>query len=140
MNFVIVQVYNNYVDANIVMGRLEEEGIHCWLKDENTVTIDPILTNAIGGIKLMVPETQAERAFELLRQFRSDKESVLKCPRCGSSNIEFVTTPRKASNWLGVLFGFLSMTFALSGEKVHHCFNCGFEFEEVAEKTEESGQ
>ncbi len=32
----------------------EEEGINCWLKDENTVTIDPILTNAIGGIKLMV--------------------------------------------------------------------------------------
>ena len=30
------------------------DGIRCWLKDENTVTIDPILTNAIGGIKVMV--------------------------------------------------------------------------------------
>src|SRR5215510_12922242 len=99
MNFVLLQSYDNYVSAHIAMGRLEEDGINCWLKDENTVTIDPVLTNAVGGIKLMVANTQAERAFELLKQFRSDQKSILKCGRCGSSNIELVTTPRKASNW-----------------------------------------
>jgi DNA-directed RNA polymerase subunit RPC12/RpoP len=134
MNFIIAQVFTNYIDANIIMGRLQEEGINCWLKDENTVTIDPILTNAVGGIKLMVPESQAERTFELLRQFRSQKELILKCPRCGSPNVQFVTTPRKTSNWIGVIFGFLSMTLALSGDKVYHCFNCGFEFEEVPDE------
>ncbi len=139
MKFVIAQVYSNYIDANIIMGRLEEEGINCWLKDENTVTIDPILTNAVGGIKLMVPESQAERAFELLRQFRSEKQSLLRCPRCGSANVEFVTTPRKASNWIGAIIGFLSMSFALSGDKVYHCFDCGFEFEELPDtKNEET--
>ncbi|HEV8507290.1 MAG TPA: DUF2007 domain-containing protein [Chitinophagaceae bacterium] len=131
MNFIIAQVFTDYIDANIIMGRLQEEGINCWLKDENTVTIDPVLTNAVGGIKLMVPESQAERTFELLRQFRSEKELILKCPRCGSPNVQSVTTPRKASNWIGVIFGFLSMTLALSGDKVYHCFNCGFEFEEL---------
>ena len=129
MNYIVAQVYSNYIDANIIMGRLEEEGITCWLKDENTVTIDPILTNAVGGIKLMVAEPQAERAFELLREFRNEQQSILKCPRCGSTNVEFVTTPRKASNWIGVIVGFLFTNFALSGDKVHHCFNCGFEFE-----------
>jgi len=139
MNFIIAQVYSNYIDANIILGRLQEEGINCWLKDENTVTIDPILTNAVGGIKLMVPESQAERTFQLLKQFREDQKSILKCARCGSSNVELVTTPRKASNWLGVVFGFLSMTLALSGDKVYHCFDCGFEFEELEdEKTEET--
>jgi DNA-directed RNA polymerase subunit RPC12/RpoP len=113
---------------------LQEEGINCWLKDENTVTIDPILTNAVGGIKLMVPESQAERAFELLREFRSETELILKCPRCGSPNVQSVTTPRKASNWIGVIFGFLSMTLALSGDKVYHCFTCGFEFEELPDE------
>ena len=139
MNFIIAQVYSNYIDANIIMGRLEEEGINCWLKDENTVTIDPILTNAIGGIKLMVPESQAERTFELLKQFRSEQQSVLKCPRCGSVNVEFVTTPRKASNWFGVIIGFLFTNYALSGDKVYHCFDCGFEFEELPDaKPEET--
>ena len=56
MNFVLLQSYDNYVSAHIAMGRLEEDGINCWLKDENTVTIDPILSNAIGGIKLMVEQ------------------------------------------------------------------------------------
>ncbi len=137
MKFIIAQVYTNYIDANIIMGRLEEEGINCWLKDENTVTIDPILTNAVGGIKLMVPDSQAERAFELLKQFRSEQKSILKCSRCGSSNVELVTTPRKASNWIGALIGFLFMSVALSGDKVYHCFDCGFEFEELPEEKSE---
>jgi DNA-directed RNA polymerase subunit RPC12/RpoP len=134
MNFVIVQVYNNYIDANIIMGRLEEEGINCWLKDENTVTIDPMLTNAVGGIKLMVPESQAGRTFELLKQFRIEKKLLIKCTRCGSSDVELVTTPRKTSNWIGAIIGFLFMSFALSGEKVYHCFDCGFEFDEMPDK------
>lgn len=131
MNFVVAQVFTNYVDANIIMGRLETEGINCWLRDENTVTIDPILTNAVGGIKLMVPEPQAGRAFELLKQFRNEKESILKCPRCGSSDVEFVTTPRKASNWFGVIVGFLFTNYALPGDKTYHCFHCGLEFPEL---------
>ena len=131
MNFIVAQVYNNYIDANIIMGRLEEEGINCWLKDENTVTINPIWTNAVGGIKLMVPETQAERAFELLRQFRAELQAVLKCKRCGSVNVDLVSTPRKASNWVSALFGFLFLSFAAGIDKVYHCFDCGFEFEKA---------
>ncbi|HMG67468.1 MAG TPA: DUF2007 domain-containing protein [Chitinophagaceae bacterium] len=137
MNFIILQTYNNYIDANIIMGRLQEEGISCWLKDENTVTIDPILTNAIGGIKLMVPESQAERAFDLLKQFRIDQRATMKCPRCGSSNVELVTTPRKASNWFGVIIGLLMTNYALSNEKVYHCFDCGFECEELQDSINE---
>ena len=42
--YILLNAYNNYVDAHIARGVLEEEGINCWLKDENTLTIDPILT------------------------------------------------------------------------------------------------
>lgn len=66
MNFVVIASYDNYVPAHIAMGRLQEEGINCWLQDEYTVTIDPLLSNAVGGIKLMVTEPQAERALEIL--------------------------------------------------------------------------
>lgn len=66
MKFVIIRSYDNYIPAYIAMGRLKEEYINCYLQDEHSVTIDPFLSNAIGGIKLMVAETQAERALELL--------------------------------------------------------------------------
>jgi hypothetical protein len=62
----VVKVFDNYVFAHIAMGRLEEQGIRCWLNDENTVTVDPLLSIAVGGIKLMVPKSQAQRAIEIL--------------------------------------------------------------------------
>ncbi len=64
--FIILMTFDNYISAHITMGRLKEEFINCYLQDEHTVTIDPLLSNAIGGIKLMVAEQQAERALEIL--------------------------------------------------------------------------
>jgi hypothetical protein len=66
MSFVAIRSYDNYIPAHIAMGRLKEEFINCYLLNENSVTIDPFLSNSIGGIKLMVAETQAERALEIL--------------------------------------------------------------------------
>jgi hypothetical protein len=66
LEYIVLATYDNYIPAHIAMGRLQEEGILCWLKDENTVTVDPLLSIAIGGIKLMVAKHQEERARELL--------------------------------------------------------------------------
>jgi hypothetical protein len=66
MNFIQVQAFDNYVSAHIVMAMLLDAGINCHLKDEYTLTIDPLLSPALGGIKLMVAGSQLERALELL--------------------------------------------------------------------------
>ena len=130
MQFVPVWSYDNYVSAHIAMGRLEEDGYSCWLKDENTVTIDPILTNAVGGIKLMVAEIEAQKAFEILKQLQREYKATTVCPKCNSHNIEVVSTPRKASNWASAIIGFLFTSYAMPVETVNHCFNCGNEFSE----------
>jgi DNA-directed RNA polymerase subunit RPC12/RpoP len=127
MAFVILRSYDNYVSAHIVMGRLEEDGIQCWLKDENTVTIDPVLTHAIGGIKLMVDGRQKERAEQLLRVLENEARKAAPCPRCGSLNVELVSTPRKASNWASVVVGFFT-GYAIPVDKQYHCFDCGKEY------------
>lgn len=128
MNSVPVRSYDNYVSAHIAMGALAGENINAWLKDENTVTIDPILTNAVGGIKLMVPEVQAERALSILRRLENEHKSLDPCPKCGSKNFELVTSPKKASNWLSAFAGFFFMSYAMPAEKVNHCFDCGHEY------------
>ena len=66
MKFILLATYDNYIPAHIALGRLKDSFINCYLQDEHTVTIDPLLSNAIGGIKLMVAEQQAERALEIL--------------------------------------------------------------------------
>jgi hypothetical protein len=66
MRFVLLCTFDNYIPAHIALGKLREEYINCYLQDEYSVTIDPFLSNAIGGIKLMVSASQAERAKEIL--------------------------------------------------------------------------
>ncbi|MBC7874559.1 MAG: DUF2007 domain-containing protein [Ferruginibacter sp.] len=128
MDFVLLNSYSNYIDAHIARGVLEEEGISCWLKDENTVTIDPILTNAVGGIKIMVPKAEAPRAWEILSLLRKEQKKAVICPQCGSDNTELVSTPRKAINWLSAVSTFILGDYALTIDKVNHCFDCKHEF------------
>jgi hypothetical protein len=69
MGFILLYSFDNYIPAHIALGRLKEEFINCHLQDEYSVTIDPFLSNAIGGIKLMVAENQIERAREILQNY-----------------------------------------------------------------------
>ncbi|MET0636332.1 MAG: DUF2007 domain-containing protein [Chitinophagaceae bacterium] len=66
MKFVLLASFDNYIDANIALGKLKDAYINCHLQDDHSVTLNPFLSNAIGGIKLMVAESQAGRASELL--------------------------------------------------------------------------
>jgi len=72
MRFVEVRSYDNYIPAHIMLGKLRGEYINCHLLNENTVTLDPFLSNAVGGIKLMVVNSQVERAIELLTIFEQE--------------------------------------------------------------------
>jgi hypothetical protein len=66
MDFVQIRAFDNYIYAHIALSMLQDAGINCHLKDEYTVTIDPFLSPALGGMKLMVHASQAQRALELL--------------------------------------------------------------------------
>jgi len=134
MDFVAIAAYNNYIDANIILGRLQEGQVECWLKDENTSTIMPIWNQATGGIRLMVAEADIEKAVELLKQFESEKRQNQVCPFCKSSNIELISTPRKAINWLSAITTFFLGDYAMTIEKVYHCFDCKKEFKQPVEK------
>ncbi|MBX3256507.1 MAG: DUF2007 domain-containing protein [Chitinophagaceae bacterium] len=131
MNFVTVASFDNYIEANIVLGKLQNEGIEAFLKDEYTVTIDPILTNAIGGIKLTVMEQDAEEARRLMQVFAAEKRALLECPFCSSHNVEYISNPTRSGNWLSALVSFFVSSYAVSIEKTYHCFNCGRDFEDL---------
>jgi hypothetical protein len=72
MDFVLVRAFDNYIYAHICLTRLQDAGINCHLVDEITITIDPLLSPALGGIKLMVHVSQAKRAMEILDDLAPD--------------------------------------------------------------------
>ncbi|HTA27083.1 MAG TPA: DUF2007 domain-containing protein [Bacteroidia bacterium] len=52
----------------IIKGRLESEGIECFIKDELTVQTNPVYSYAVGGVKLQVKEEDVEAATKILEE------------------------------------------------------------------------
>lgn len=131
MDFVQVRSYDNYVTANLTLQRLEAEGIRGYLKDEYTVTIDPILSNAVGGIKLMVLDSQVARSLDLLEEFETAYREAAACPHCGSTNVHFISQPNNPGNWLSAMLTWIFGSYAVSVRNVYHCFDCGHDFDSI---------
>jgi hypothetical protein len=55
-------------DLWIIKGRLEAEGIDCFIKDELTVQSNNLWSNALGGVKLQVSERHFDEALSLLTE------------------------------------------------------------------------
>ena len=72
MDFVQLRSFDNYIYAHITLSMLQDAGINCHLKDEYMITLDPLLSPALGGMKLMVYPSQAQRAIELLEEAESN--------------------------------------------------------------------
>jgi hypothetical protein len=63
-------------EADLMQSYLAAEDIYSFLKDEHSVTMQPYLANAIGGVKLQVREEDAERTMEVLRSAGLLKETT----------------------------------------------------------------
>ncbi len=56
----------NYMEAHIIKGRLESEGIPVLLRYESAGLIYGITVDGLGQVKVMVPQDLAEDAKEIL--------------------------------------------------------------------------
>src|SRR5215213_8839851 len=92
--------FDNYLYANILLSRLKDEGFNCYLKDENTVTIDPLLSPAIGGMKLMVVENEVGRAISLLDQIEAEYVATVACPKCGQQALQLLKKTSEPKNFI----------------------------------------
>ncbi len=59
------------VDCHILKGRLDSEGIPCYIFDENIISVDPFRAVSVWGVKLKVPEVKfkdAKKIMDLLEE------------------------------------------------------------------------
>lgn len=114
--------YTYITESYILVAKLEAEGINVFIKNENLVSTQQFLSNAVGGIDIQIPEKDLERASDILKELelqntlsekvpevlRKEYEKVmLYCPACESSKVF-----RKK----GSFFSF--------GIKAHLCLEC----------------
>ena len=65
------------IDCHILKGRLESEGINCFLFDENIVWVHPFKAVAIGGVKLKVTSDRYDFANKILTQVKKQHLSLM---------------------------------------------------------------
>jgi len=126
MDLITIRTFQNHFSAHILLTKLRSLGIECFLKDEFTVTIDPVLSNAVGGIKLVVKKENAEEACAILQQFDEEYMKSAVCPKCGSHTIDLV--PKKTTaNMVTAILSWLFGSYAVSAENVYQCSTCKYE-------------
>ena len=70
---VVVARFVTPIEATIARGALEREGIESELRDDALVGIAWHLSNAVGGVKLVVRPADAEAARALLAELHQDR-------------------------------------------------------------------
>ena len=68
-------IYNSNIPVNchILKGRLESDGLDCFVHDEQTVWVHPFYAVAIGGVKLKVPGHQFASGQNIMGAVRNGK-------------------------------------------------------------------
>lgn len=149
--FVTVLTATFGYEIAIIRGKLESEGITCFVQDELTVQVNPFYSNAIGGVKLQVRESDLNQAIEILKEtgyikddnlqspeelsrfenYSDEQEEVndeakVFCPFCGSNEI----VKSKKAGWFFLTTTILFATPTPFFQKRYYCFDCKQEFKQ----------
>ena len=68
--------FSKPIDAQLLVTRLEGNGIAAYTRDEYMVTLDWLASNAIGGVKVDVADEDYQRALDLLANGPADEASA----------------------------------------------------------------
>lgn len=127
MNTTVLTTCSNSIEANMIKGMLENNGIKCFLTNENFSGLMPHYNGMMGaGVQIIIDEKDMLQAKELLLSSR--KEDDLVCPSCGSPNVSFGLGSNKIKKFLAVfLYLFIWVPFG-NITRVYYCRECKSEF------------
>lgn len=95
---VTIATYNEQGKAKHLRERLEQAGVSADVLGENALQRVAFMSKPQANVKVKVEEKDFEKAQKLMREWESvDPEigSAVRCPQCGSAEIEFPQLTRK---------------------------------------------
>ena len=118
-NYKVLTTFPYSTEAQITKSKLESEGISVMLLDEKTIDSDPLISQAIGGVKLLVADDDFPKAVDIFNEIRpyelDTNGNPIHCPSCNSSHI--LIAPLERKNLFHMLFPFFEKT-------KHICNDC----------------
>lgn len=131
MDFIEIRSFDNYIEANIVLQMLQHNDVNCHLKDENIITIDPLLSPAIGGMKLMVHHTHVEKAWDMIERAEQEYLKSIPCPVCHVHGLKAVSITKQYSSKLAALASMVLNGHSVEKTKIYRCGACGYDFKNL---------
>ncbi len=138
-----IRRYRDQPEAFLARSVLESAGIPCYLRDENTIRIEWVWSNYMGGMRLQVPEADVEAAEAILAQpipahiaveGEADYDQPV-CPNCGSLDVGNNNFDAKVGAASMLLLG---VPLPSPVEKNYwHCNNCSTNWTDDADSSEE---
>ncbi len=130
--FTTIAAYSYSSEAQIIKGRLEADGITVYLSDEFTIDTDPLVSQAIGGVKIKVPQDQAEKAIGILKSISkfslSDEGIAINCPNCNSNNVELFSTINSLKSLIAFLVSLIFGGLPFYTKYEYKCDACKINF------------
>ncbi|MCF8302511.1 MAG: DUF2007 domain-containing protein [Bacteroidales bacterium] len=69
MDYICVAICNSVPEAHMLKGKLENEGVSCFLTNENISTLLPFSNSMLGtGIQVNVNTGDEEKALQILER------------------------------------------------------------------------
>ncbi len=135
LNLKKIAVFNYSAEAYIYKGRLEAEGITVFIRDNFTVDVDPLFSQAIGGVKLYVKETDYEKGLQVLGDIdkyslTSDGKPII-CPRCGSEKVQMFSVLNDVKSIFSFIVGLFLVVLPFYVKYSYVCDNCEFKFRKI---------
>jgi hypothetical protein len=130
---VTIASFSHAPEAYVVTTRLQAEGILAFVADDYMVTMNWLYSNALGGAKVRVRESDAERAVRVLDGVKNNPADIVaggkECPECNSPDISY------QKFYLPPIFITVLVTMAIGNAFMlpfvklkWHCNNCGYEW------------
>lgn len=109
---VTVDRYSNPLEAHIVRGRLEAEGITAFVAHEHHVWAKWTIALALGGVKIQVKGEDVGNSLKILENLRNGEyllgevessDYISLCPKCGDANKERINWQWKLALFVLIL-------------------------------------
>ena len=134
MGLITIKTFDSSFDTHLLRSKIESEGINCFIFDENMVSLNPLYSITVGGIKLKINDVDLNKVKEIIEridnsQLTNENEEVIRCPKCESEKLYNGFKSMKGTKGvISAIISFLFMVFPIYYSTVYKCKSCGNEF------------
>ena len=121
---------NTTQEANIIKGRLANEGIYSIITNENFTNLMPHYNGIMGaGVQILIHESDFETAHSLIQPERNLSAEIT-CPLCDSKNIKFGLGSKKRHVIIQIILSLLITIPFGNIRPTYYCKDCKQDFKQ----------